>query len=64
MPSRVSLMQYEAEFRKEIGATIRPLVTLLNDDDENIRWETVSALRKLADHGVFVALCYLDIANA
>jgi hypothetical protein len=52
-------MQYEAEFRKEIGMAIPLFITLLNDDDANVRWETVHALSKLAEHGEFVAVCHL-----
>jgi hypothetical protein len=57
-------MQDEVEFREEIGTTISPLITLLNDDDWDVRLTTVSALGKLVEHGEFVVVHYLDIADA
>jgi hypothetical protein len=57
-------MQYEAEFCEEIGTAIPLLIALLNGGSYSVRSATVSALSKLADHGEFSAVCYLDIANA
>jgi hypothetical protein len=39
------------------------LIMLLNDNSDKRRSAVVSALVKLTDHGEFVAICYLDIAN-
>jgi hypothetical protein len=36
----------------------------LNDEDDDVLSATVSALEKLAEHGEFVAVCHLGIANA
>jgi hypothetical protein len=42
---------------------IPQLVMLLNDHDYHIRLSAVSALTKLAGHGVFIPISHLDIAN-
>jgi HEAT repeat protein len=44
-------MRLEVEFRKEIGTIIPMIITLLDDDDDDVRCATISTLAKLADHG-------------
>ena len=54
----------KVEFRREIGTAIPSLVQLLESGNSAVQLAACSALVKLADHGEFVVLCYLDIANA
>jgi hypothetical protein len=63
MLSRRREARYEVNFRKEIGTATTRLIMLLNDPVSNVRSSTVSALTKLADHGEFVAVCYVDVTN-
>ena len=50
-------------FREELETAIPSLITLLEVDDYGfIRSATFLLLIKLADHGEFVAVCYLDIS--
>jgi hypothetical protein len=42
---------------------VPPLIMLLNDNNDG-RLAALSTLTKLANHGEFVVVCYLDITNA
>ena len=44
-------MNCEAEFREAIAKTIPPPIKLLEDPEEDIRWEAVGLICNLANHG-------------
>jgi len=43
--------KYKVEFHGAIAKVIPSLIKLLEDQDDDVRWETVELIGKLANHG-------------